>query len=651
MAKLAGKAGVFSLLILLLLAGSFFFLRKKIIEREIYKAVGQFDSRYRTHTFISGVFISGLATIHLSGISMVPENGDTLVRVSEIFLTPDLWNLLAGKKIIKEFQISDVTVTPVRKTASDNYTFLWKRTSAEKKTTAPSSSGYSESLHNLSERFTEMFPQRIEIRNLNFELSAPGRNLKCNLPDLSVENGRFSMKMIVNSAGKNREFFVDGIVDAKNKYLNARLYAGKNQKVVIPYVDMKWNAAAAFDSLHMELDFKDFSGGKMHINGKAGVDNLVLNHPKVAGNDVVIRKTGADFRLSVAENFFEIDSTSLFSMNSIKFHPYIFYKLSQEKIFALKISMEKMNARDFFISLPMGLFKNIEGVDADGRLDYRLDFYLNLEMPDSLRFESALNGENFKLKNTGRGNFGKLNQAFEYTAYEHGAPVQVFMVGQPNPSFYPLNEISEFLKNSVLTSEDGDFYFHHGFNQEMFGKSIAANIKAGRFARGGSTISMQLVKNIFLSRNKTIGRKLEEALIVWLIENNRLVSKERMFEVYLNIIEWGPGVYGIGQASRFYFRKKPSELNLAESIFLASIIPSPKLFRYSFDEKGNLQGYLEGYYKLLSGILLRKMIITDMEYEQLRPNVEIRGKAKQYILPADSIPADSLMMDDIYFTN
>ena len=93
---------------------------------------------------------------------------------------------------------------------------------------------------------------------------------------------------------------------------------------------------------------------------------------------------------------------------------------------------------------------------------------------------------------------------------------------------------------------------------------------------------MQLVKNVFLNRNKNFARKLEEALIVWLIENERLTSKERMYEVYLNIVEWGPLVYGIQEASAYYFNKRPSQLNTEESIFLASIIPKPKHFRSSF---------------------------------------------------------------------
>ena len=156
--------------------------------------------------------------------------------------------------------------------------------------------------------------------------------------------------------------------------------------------------------------------------------------------------------------------------------------------------------------------------------------------------------------------------------------------------------------------------------------------------RGGSTITMQLVKNVYLTRHKTIARKLEEALLVWLIESNRLCSKERMLEVYLNIIELGPGIYGIGEASRFYFDKKPSGLNLAESVFLASLLPRPKWFKYSFDEQGNLKPYFADYYRVVANFLLRKELITQTEYDELHPRIVIKGPAKNFITPLDSLP-------------
>lgn len=93
---------------------------------------------------------------------------------------------------------------------------------------------------------------------------------------------------------------------------------------------------------------------------------------------------------------------------------------------------------------------------------------------------------------------------------------------------------------SVMQSEDGAFYYHHGFLPDALREALIYDLQVKRFARGGSTITMQLVKNVFLNKNKNFARKLEEALIVWIIETKRLTSKERMYEVYLNIAEWGP---------------------------------------------------------------------------------------------------------------
>ncbi|MGE5318095.1 MAG: transglycosylase domain-containing protein, partial [Chloroflexota bacterium] len=188
------------------------------------------------------------------------------------------------------------------------------------------------------------------------------------------------------------------------------------------------------------------------------------------------------------------------------------------------------------------------------------------------------------------------------------------------------------------TSEDGQFYYHNGFIPDAIRASIITNIKEKRFARGGSTISMQLVKNVFLNRNKNITRKLEEMLITWLIESRQMVSKDRMLEVYLNIIETGPMTYGVNEAAQFYFKKDVSKLTLAESIYIASIVPRPKLFKYSFDKEGNLREYLASYYRLVSGKMLNRGWITQEEYDDLRPEINIKGPARSYIV-TDTVPA------------
>ena len=147
---------------------------------------------------------------------------------------------------------------------------------------------------------------------------------------------------------------------------------------------------------------------------------------------------------------------------------------------------------------------------------------------------------------------------------------------------------------------------------------------------------MQLIKNIFLRGNKTICRKLEEVLIVWTIENLHLVSKERMYEVYLNIIEMGPGIYGIKPASLFYFNKLPSALTLKEGIFISSIIPRPKGFRYTFVSNGILRDYLANYYKMLGGIMVRRNQISPADTINLKANIELTGDAKNYLAKPDT---------------
>ena len=284
---------------------------------------------------------------------------------------------------------------------------------------------------------------------------------------------------------------------------------------------------------------------------------------------------------------------------------------------------------ELFSSLPKGLFYNLEGIKTEGVLNYH--FYLNLDFAqvDSLKIESILKSHKFKIVSFCNTDLRKMNSSFDYTAYEEGIPVRSFIVGPENSNFRPLEKISQYLQIAVLQSEDGGFFYHNGFLIESIREALATDIKNRKFTRGGSTISMQLVKNVFLSRHKTLARKFEEILIVWLIENNRLSSKERMFEVYLNIIEWGPGIYGINEASKFYFGKDPRDLSVNESIFLASIIPSPKRALYSFTDDLQLKPELEGYYRLIAQRLRVKGLITEAEEASIKPEVHLAGEARR----------------------
>lgn len=137
----------------------------------------------------------------------------------------------------------------------------------------------------------------------------------------------------------------------------------------------------------------------------------------------------------------------------------------------------------------------------------------------------------------------------------------------------PLSEISPYLIKAVLIAEDDRFYMHEGFDIEGIREAIIKDIKRGKFVAGGSTITQQLAKNLFLTPEKTIARKLKEAIITWKLE--KTLSKRRILELYLNVVEWGPGIFGAEAAANYYYGKSAKELSAEEAARLAVVLPNP----------------------------------------------------------------------------
>ena len=135
------------------------------------------------------------------------------------------------------------------------------------------------------------------------------------------------------------------------------------------------------------------------------------------------------------------------------------------------------------------------------------------------------------------------------------------------------SEIPDMLKNTIRITEDASFFTHEGVDFEELKESIKRNLEEGEFARGGSTITQQLAKNLYLSTEKSIFRKIKEYFIAQRLEKE--LSKSRIFHLYLNVIEFGPGVFGVEAASKYYFKKSVNKLNLEEMVRLTAIIPRP----------------------------------------------------------------------------
>lgn len=150
----------------------------------------------------------------------------------------------------------------------------------------------------------------------------------------------------------------------------------------------------------------------------------------------------------------------------------------------------------------------------------------------------------------------------------------------------PYNSISNHLKRALIAAEDAKFVDHEGFDWEGIAKAYQKNLKKGRVVAGGSTISQQLAKNLFLSTKRTPWRKAEEAVITLMLE--AVMEKRRIFEIYLNVIEWGDGVFGAEAAARHYFGVRASQLTAEQAARLAAMVPNPRYYDRHREASGML---------------------------------------------------------------
>jgi len=168
----------------------------------------------------------------------------------------------------------------------------------------------------------------------------------------------------------------------------------------------------------------------------------------------------------------------------------------------------------------------------------------------------------------------------------------------------PLSQISPYVIKAVIIAEDDKFWSHEGFDFDAMQKALEKDLKQKKFKVGGSTISQQLAKNLFLSPSKNPIRKLKEAVLTWRLERN--LSKKRIIELYLNVAEWGDGLFGIEAASRRYYDKPASDLSASEAAKLAAALPNPR--RYSPVGGSHYMAYRS---ELIYQIMVRRGIVVE----------------------------------------
>ena len=218
----------------------------------------------------------------------------------------------------------------------------------------------------------------------------------------------------------------------------------------------------------------------------------------------------------------------------------------------------------------------------------------------------------------------------QYPIYDLNKREYVFRLTRPE-DWVDLSKISEYAQWAVVLSEDWAFYDHQGVDLNQLRVAIGESIKQAKLVRGASTITQQVIKNTILSPDRTLWRKFREMILAHKLE--RYLTKEKILEIYLNIVEFGENIYGVKQASHYYFDKHPSQLTAREGAFLAMLLPSPIKYGASFKQK-KLTSYAK---EVIDSILvkMRQAHVFSEKQRQLESSKlyywEVRSQTQQEI--------------------
>lgn len=465
------------------------------------------------------------------------------------------------------------------------------------------------------------------IRNMNAEL------LRSNKAKLSVRasgglsgtDARWALQGTLPRKGLPS--VVIEVPDFPLKHLGV-LLGDKN-----PYVDL--SKAIADGQLKMTLVS---DGTKVEIEGQTSVSGANIAHGRISSIPIEDFNSMFDYKITydIGENVLHLDRVRVSQdMARVTFRGDI--QLNHLG-FDLKANVPATSCRQIFSAIPVALRTELEGVELEGRLGLDMHFAFDIQNPDATVLDATLDNR-CKISKWGRVlHPDDLRRPFAYMAYDRNGQRIRLRTGPGTSSWTPLGSISPFLLAAVLTTEDGKFEFHKGVTLPEIRRAFLMNYDKDGMFHGGSTITMQLAKNLFLSRERTVARKLQELFFVWYLESN--FTKDEILELYFNVIEFGPSLYGIGEAAFHYFGRDAHELNLLESIFLIKLLPNP-IERHKVWENGKLsERKLKSLQRVMATMTKRKRI-TGAEYQEgLRQNITFYKEGMP--LPEPRIPVHRL---------
>lgn len=350
--------------------------------------------------------------------------------------------------------------------------------------------------------------------------------------------------------------------------------------------------------LSAKLRLRTLAAGHVSWDGELRLNGIGLASPRVAPEPVrgiggaLVGKGDlqiSERRLQIDEGLLRLGDATLELQGAIA--------VSQEAYkVALNAKLPSTRCDVAMTAIPGGLLGDLSDMRLRGHIDGKVRLHLDSTALDDTVLDINVRDRCEFLRMPAVADLRRFRMPFKHSVVEPDESVFQMDTGPGTENFTYLEDISPLFVHAVLAHEDGRFFEHGGFSPFHIRNALVRNLKEGRYVVGASTISMQLVKNLLLHREKTLARKLQEVILTWYVE--RVMDKREILELYLNVIEYGPSVYGIRHAAHHYFKRLPSDLSPAEAAFFATILPSPKRFHDNF-ERGALSKTVSNRMKYL----------------------------------------------------
>lgn len=572
-----------------------------------------FDKRYNIRINVSDISITMFKGLILDGVDIRIKSLNIKIDSCIIgFSVPRMFKL--GPKRSLSFKMNQLSIE-----RKEKIKYLNKIVSDRNNSAANWDRLLFSYLNNLTHY---LFKHQIELSIFNLKTHLLGHSW--NLKEIRLSNEQLSFDVIeAVGSQSNLVYHGQGSIDLSSRKIILKIY-----KVKLPSIAFGFN----FDELELIVNLTH-SNAQIQSEIEVQLLNVQVLHRLISPSKLKMKSIYLHFLLKATSENIALDEESGGSIEDIPFAFNLLHESKENNLLNLSFYIEL--TQDSLSSFLTFHNTELKSVKMDGKII--LDFRMILNITNPYESYFSLSTPENSISITDLGNFDTSILNSNLTEMSKSTLIGRKINSRNLTSEVLLDEMADIFLDVILFTEDSSFYQHNGVNTDSIGYAILSNLSNKTFSRGGSTITMQLTRNLFLDSNKNIVRKVEEILISLIIENYSNIPKARILEIYCNIIEFGNGIYGIKQASNYYFGKIPKQLSLTEAITLSYIVPRPKHFHEALLIKTpQLLLNLPRYFKRTSKMLLNNGIITDDMFNNLDHKVYFANELGNIILKSDN---------------